>query len=298
MWVALLFFFIIVIALIIILSWFVTSCNCTFDDSAGKILPGGQYKVGDKTYTVPNLPHKILGSEQKPSMERSIPKLPDSYLADLRTLVVAGFQTLRDAKVPFWVTGGTLFSAHVWKHLMPFDDDADVSVMWEDREYLWSPEFARVADQHGLEVTLLRGSTLSMVSREGAAVRLRRKNTTIPIMDIFFTKQIDQGHYAKINSWSAGRVVPNKNETWDTDWLLPLKDEDIDGMLWSLPNQPEKLLKKQYGEKCLETIQSPDRLVKTHKWISLFTNVMQMWKVIHPSAETDSAKLVNPRFRT
>lgn len=296
MWAAVLFFFIIIIAMIIILSWFVTACNCTFDDNAPKILPGGTYKVGDKTYQVPNLPHKILGSEQKPTMTRSIPKLPDPYLADLRSLVTDAFQLLRDARVPFWVTGGTLFSANVWKHLMPFDDDADISVMWEDREYLWSHEFARLADQHGLEVTLLRGSTLTMATREGAAVRLRRKGATIPIMDVFFTKKIDDDHYAKINSWSGGSLSPNKNETWDVDWLLPLRDVDVDGMLWSLPNQPEKLLKKQYGEKCLDSIQSPDRLIKTHKWISLFTNTIGMWKVITPAKETDAAKLVNPRL--
>lgn len=296
MWVAVLFFFIIIFLVIVMLSWFVTSCDGTFDKTSGKILPGGTYKVGEKTYQVPNLPHKILGSEQKLSMTRSIPKLPDQYLIDLKSLVTDAFQTLRDAKVPFWVTGGTLFSAHVWKHLMPFDDDADVSVLWEDREYLWSREFASMAAQKGLEITILRGSTLQFASREGAAVRLRRKNTQIPLMDIFFTKKMDENHYAKINSWSGNTLSPNKNETWDSDWLMPLKDVEIDGMLWSLPNQPEKLLKKQYGDKCLDSIQSPDKLIKTHKWVSLFTNVINMWRIVVPSKETDPAKIVNPRF--
>ena len=47
---------------------------------------------------------------------------------------------------------------------------------------------------------------------------------------------------AAIFATSNGTLYPNKSETWDTDWLLPLHDVDVDGMLWSLPNQPEQML--------------------------------------------------------
>lgn len=295
MWMQFALLFFLIFGMIILLSWFVVSNNCTFDTSGAKLLPGGTYQVGATTYPIPNLPHKILGTEQKASLTRPLPKLPDAYLVRLKELATVSFQLLREAQVPFWVTGGTLFSAHVWHHFMPFDDDIDVSVLWEDRAYLWGPNFAKLAQLSGLEVIALRGSSLSMASREGGGIRLRFKNDYTPMMDIFFTKQIDSSHYAKIDSWVGDSVHANAKEVWNNDWLFPLHDVQIDGLLWTVPHQPEEMLKKQYGPRCMEAIQSPSALVKTHKWITYFSNLVGAWRVQTASAETDRSKLTNPR---
>ena len=189
------FFFFLLICFGVLISWCVVSNDCTFDD---KLLPGQKYSVGDRQYTVPKLPHKIWGSKQTATMDRPLPRLPEKVLTDLRSLIVDGFQTLRAANVPFWCTGGTLFSAVLWKHLMPFDDDVDVSVLWDDRAYLWSPEFAAIADLNGLEIITFRGASLSFATREGAAIRLRKKKTIFPVMDIFFTKCLtDQNKFIR-----------------------------------------------------------------------------------------------------
>lgn len=289
------FFVFLIFGMLILLSWFVVSNDCTFDTSGDKLLPGGTYKVGATTYPIPNLPHKILGTEQKASLTRALPKLPDAYLVRLKELGTKAFQLLREAQVPFWVTGGTLFSAQVWHHFMPFDDDIDVSVLWEDRDYLWGPNFAKLAQLSGLEVVALRGSSLSLASREGGGIRLRFPGEYTPMMDIFFTKQIDSNHYAKIDSWVGDSVHANSKEIWKKDWLFPLHDVQIDGVLWTIPHQPEEMLKKQYGPQCLESIQSPSALVKTHKWITYFTNLVGAWRIQAVSSETDRSKLLNPR---
>lgn len=290
---AVFFLFFLIFGMIILMSWFVVANDCTFDCNA-KLYPGKEYTVNGKTYKVPDLPHKLLGTEQKASRDRPIPKLPDQYLKDLKQLAEKSFQLFRDANVPFWVTGGTLFSAYVWKHFMPFDDDIDVSVPWEDREYVWGQNFAKMASLAGLEAISLRGSSLTLATREGSGIRLRMKNTYVPVLDIFFTKRIDQ-KYCKIDSWMGDTAYPNKREIWEPDWLYPLQKVELDGLVWSLPNQPEKLLRQQYGPNCLDSIQSPDPLVKTHFWVTYFTNYVGAWKVQPISDETNVETLKNPR---
>lgn len=294
MYLAVFFLFFLVVGMLVLLSWFVVSNDCTFDNTV-QLMPGGTYQVGSTQYTVPNLPHKVLGTEQTPSLTRGIPKLPDADLVRLKELGVTAFQLLREAQVPFWVTGGTLFSAHVWHHFMPFDDDIDVSVQWEDREYIWGPNFARLAQLTGLEVMALRGSSLSLATREGGGIRIRFRGEYTPMMDIFFTKKIDEEHYAKIDSWAGDTHNANKKEIWNADWLFPLHETAVDGMVWPVPHQPEALLKKQYGDRCLEAIQSPSPLVKTHKWVTIFTNMVGAWRKQTVSTETNRSKLLNPR---
>lgn len=296
MWLQVLFLLFLVFGMLILLSWFVVSNDCTFERE-DKLLPGSDYQVAGRAYQVPTLPHKVLGSEQTASLTRPMPKLPDEYLNQLRQLGLTAFQLLRDAQVPFWVTGGTLFSAFVWQHFMPFDDDIDVSVLWEDRPYVWSPEFAKLAQLSGLEVVALRGSSLQFATREGGGIRVRFQNTYTPVMDIFFTKQTDESRFVKIDAWLGNTVTTNSKEVWQSDWLFPLQDTEIDGMLWPVPHQPEAMLKQQYGPHCLETIQSPDKLVKTHLWITYFTNLIGAWRVQAVSAESDPALLTNPRTR-
>lgn len=281
------------------MSWFVVANDCTFDCDA-KLLPGKEYVSNGKTYKVPDLPHKIYGTEQRAIKDRPIPKLPDSYLSKLRDLAVRSFQLFRDANVPFWVTGGTLISAHLWQHFMPYDDDIDVSVLWKDREYVWGPEFAKMAQLAGLESVSLRGSSLTLATREGGGIRLRPIGQYVPVLDIFFTKDIpfhdtQEGKLAKIDSWMGDTVNPNKREVWDYDWVFPLRDVVIDDMLWSLPNNPEAMMIKQYGPKCMEWIQSPDPLVKTHYWVTYFTNYVGAWKLRPISNETNVEKLKNSR---
>lgn len=240
------------------------------------IMPGATYTVGERTYKAPLLPHKTYGrAHQEPRLDRPVPMLDEQVLVDLRKLSVDAFDSLRDADIEFWCTGGTLISAVLWKHFMPYDDDIDCATHFKNAPYLYGPEFAKLLKTRGLESFFLRGCSEASATREGAAVRIRRRGTIFPTMDIFFVDQMEDGTWSRVSTWSDG----GKHRTWavpqehwlDTDWLFPIREVEVDGMTWPIGNQPEKMLTQQYGDKWSTYIQSPEPLIKTHSfafWVS------------------------------
>lgn len=267
--------FILTLALAIFIAWVVVS-KSTFKSH---VKPGETYKVGDRTYTVPNLPHKTYGTNEEPSLDKPVPMLDEKFLIELRQLIIDTFDVLREECVPFWVTGGTLISALLWKSLMPYDDDADISVRWEDRAFVWSKEFHRALRKRGLEVFFLRGSSLKFATREGSVVRVRRQGSWTPTLDIFVTKELAEGKWAKINSWNGDTVHHEPKEVWEPGWLFPLREVEVDGMMWPVANQGEKCLDKQYGSNWNKFIQSPKELTATHQFIFGLSNTFGAWRV-------------------
>jgi hypothetical protein len=259
-----------------LISWFTVSYK-TFPRT---VRPGSTYPVGDKTYTVPQLPHKQWKSNQTPSMERPIPILGEQILQDMNELARDLFLALEDANVSAWVAGGTLISAVLWKHLMPFDDDIDLAVDWKHREFLFSPAFATVLDKYNLEPFVLRWASLNRANKDAAAVRVRRKGTTTPTADLFFSKSIDDVQCGTVKSWNGDKVEYFDIETWPQDWIFPVQKIEMDGMVWPLPAQPHKCLDQHYGEKWKTTIQSPPALTRTHQWAFWITNMANVWRVI------------------
>lgn len=268
-----LIFLIIIGLLTVLISWLVLS-DQTYPN---RVKSGSTYKIKGQEYPIPNLPHKMYLSKQEPHIERPIPALAQSTLDNLHTLIQKTFETLTFAKVEFWCTGGTLLSAELWKSLMVYDDDADISVKWTDREYLWSSEFATLCDLRNLEVMMVRGASLTFATKDMATVRLRTKGTTFPHLDIFFTKQIDEDHWAKVDSWSGTEFVTNPKETWNADWLFPLQTRIINNIPFPIANQPEKLLDKQYGPNWRKYIQSPNPYTRSHMWAILITSLFGTW---------------------
>lgn len=267
------------IFLILAVIVFVTWLWMSFSNFPKKVYPGETYQVGDRTYQIPHLPHMVYGSTEKPNIHKPVPMLAEDTLKDLRELIINSFGALKECKVEFWVTGGTLISAMLWKHLMCYDDDCDVSVDWKYREYLWSPEFASFMDKKGLEVFFLRGSSLNMATREGAAVRIRKKGTYVPTVDIFFTKEREDGSYAKVNTWYGDKLTFAKNEVWENkEWIYPIQTHLIDDMEWPLPAKAKAMLDTQYGDEWSTTIKSPNPLTNSHKWAFWISNTFFAWR--------------------
>jgi hypothetical protein len=239
--------------------------------------PGDRYIIAGREYHIPHLPHKTFGSYEKARLNRPVPMLSAQMLRDLRELVNKSVTALDDASVVYWVTGGTLLSAVKWGHLMCYDDDADVSVRWEDREYIWSDKFATLLSLHGLEVFYLRGCDTHFATREGSVVRVRLRGHIVPTLDIFVTKRVGN-KWAKVNTWSGDALTYEATETWDADWLFPLQYVEIDGMRWSLPHRPERMLDQQYSPQWRTEIQSPRFLTKSHVWIFWISNKLGVWR--------------------
>lgn len=258
--------------------------------------PGQSYIVDGRNYHVPHLPHKEYGSKNQPTLDTPIPMLKHQMLIDLRTLILTAFDMLQRAHVTFWVTGGTLISAALWHQLMPYDDDVDIAVNWIDREYVWSPEFGSMADQAGLETFFLRCASLQSATREGSVVRLRRKGTIVPTMDIFFVREKEDGTYAKVNTWSSqGSLTYEPRETWHKEWLYPLQTLPVDGMTWPVAHAYPEMLTLQYGPHWSTLIQSPNPLTKSHAWAFWISNQAGAWITGPKSTRTDPLQWVNPR---
>ena len=289
LWVVLLLFCAVVAATAIM--W----AKVSYDTFPNNLKPGEEYEIDGRKYRVPNLPHKRYKSNGKSDINSDVPMLDKNMLSDLRSLIDCTFSTLRESETEFWVTGGTLISAILWKHLMCYDDDCDIAVNWKDREYIWGEKFTTLLHLNGLETFFLRGATLNTATREGSCVRVRKKGTIVPTLDIFFVKERDDGKFAKVNTWSGNTITYNEpSELWDSaEWIYPLHEENIDGMIWPIANRGEDMLDRQYTPEWRHEIQSPDPMTKSHSFAFGITNFFGAWRIGKPSSEEDRTKLIN-----
>lgn len=263
-----------------IVVWMSTSYN-TFPR---QVMPGNNFTVGDKEYKIPIMPHKTFQSKESASVTKPIPVLSEKMLLDLRNLIEQTFGVMRNMKVPFWVTGGTLISAILWGYLMPYDDDADVSILFRDKDKLWNQDFFEQCKAENLEVFVMRGVTKEYApTKEMSALRVRKKGSYGPVIDIFFLDwDEEQNRWAHVNGWNKDQIYfDHKNEVWEKEWLLPLQDTPVDGMIWPIPAQPEKMLTKHYGAEWKTVIKSPSPLFKSHQWAFWVSNTFGAWKVLN-----------------
>lgn len=216
--------------------------------------PGEKYKVGEREYTFPSLP--IVN---RPKDNQRVPILSEAYMLRMRDIYQKVQDTLNECNIEHWVSGGSLISWYRDGALNPCDDDLDAHVCMENREFLWSPEFAAKAREHGLRVKTLRVASLKMATREGAAIRLHLSDHNTPAYDLFFEApypdKTEDGRpqIAKVDSWTGtNKFKFNKRETWAKDAVFPLQKKSIDGLTVYLPNKPEVLLKTQYGDKVMQ----------------------------------------------
>lgn len=248
--------------------WYVVASRKYTD----KILePGETYTVGTRKYRFPKLPIKAGAAAV----------LKAEFLLSQRELLVDMTQLLDKVNVPHWCSGGTLLGFVRHGTFMPWDDDIDLHVSWIHREYLWSPEFASAAAEKGLEVFTLKGASLDFATKEGAAIRLRRKGTYTPVCDVFFVAVKGPSQVAKVDSWrNQGKKGKfSTKEVWHTDDLFPVQTKHVDGLQLPMPHHPEKLLQRQYGENVLREIYARPVLL-SHQ--TVFESLNWVWKIHRP----------------
>jgi hypothetical protein len=273
-----------VVAVLLTLGTWIHMSYHTFPD---RVLPGASYQVGPHTMQVPLLPHKRYKSKEEARLDRPVPKLPDETLLAIHELGKGIHDTLGEVEVPHWMTGGSLIGLLLWNSTMVYDDDIDMAVNWDYRAYLWSPAFATKLAERDLEAFYLRGSSLKWATREGAAVRVRKRGTVVPTCDIFFVKEVGDGTWAKVNSWSEwNRVVYEPKETWQPGWLFPLRHVHAQGVDWPVGHDAESMLTAQYGPAWSQQILSPSPLTASHRWAFTFTNWVSAWRVGKPEPDS------------
>lgn len=267
-----------------VISWIIKSKQ-TFPR---RLMPGETYKVDGQIHRVPYLPHKIYQSKQEPRIDRPVPCLSDENLVGLRKLMIGSFSVLDDMKLPYWVTGGTLLGQQLWGHQMCYDDDIDVSLLFRHKNLIWHPDFFQKLDEQNLEAFVLRGVNRDWApTRVMSALRIRKKGTEGPVMDLFFLDwDPAQKKWAHVNGWKKNAqgdeevYYDQTTEVWEKEWLFPLQRVESDGFTWSIPHEPRLMLDKHYGPEWSTMIKSPKALLRSHEWAFWISNRFSAWKIL------------------
>jgi len=218
--------------------------------------------ISNEPYTnielTPGMPYEVAGRKYVfPATEDIINKphlLKTEVIESIREILMRAHKMFDELKIEYHVTGGTLMGIAKHKTIpMPWDDDADICVDWENRDYFWTPDFRTIAARHGLDVRYLKHNTLTHADHHGACVRLQLLGGGYETCDIFFWKKVADQVW-KIDSWDGDTVYPNAKEQFKYDDVFPRKKSVVDGMEVMLPHNPEALLVQQYGAKVLHTI--------------------------------------------
>ncbi len=232
-----------VLLIAVAISWIVLS-DAPYTDTV--LEPGQPYEVAGRQYIFPLVEEmsgvpRLLKSDVIEALRDILQRTHDLFIEDL--------------KIDYHITGGTLMGAIKHRAIpMPWDDDADLCVDWEKRDFLWSQDFRHAAERRGLAVRYLKHNTLERADVHGAGVRLQLLNgNRYETCDVFFWK-LHNKKICKIDSWNGDVIEPNPREQFEIKDVYPRRLENIDGLNIMLPSNPEALLKQQYGDKVMKVI--------------------------------------------
>ena len=232
---------------------------------------GEEYFVYGRQYKLPDAPEGTINTTE-------FPLLHDWYLQESRELLIAGTKLLTANKVKYWLSGGTLLGFTRHGTIIPWDDDIDVHVLHEHREYLMGDDFVKAARQCNLEVLELRGTSQKACSRDQACVRIRFTGKSCPIMDIFFVAE-DGEHMTKVNGWknTSELDLSSTKEHWLRTDVFPLVEKEYDsGLKLMVPQNPVQMLQTQYGDNVM-TDYRPVPILLSHQAVhSLFSQAYRV----------------------
>lgn len=274
------FYWIVIILFVAVAAWFYVSKT----NFSRKVSLGGQFRVGERYYPV--IPAGIesvkiaSGPELKDWSKTQITILSESFLLDLRQLLVATLKSLEEHRVECWLSGGTLLGFIRHGTIMPWDDDVDLHAKYADLPRLWSdPTWIQILARNGLEQITLFFATATRAEKNGAALRIRKKGTNTPVLDIFFEepREAEGGgtEWVKLDGWNGKRLNWSTKEIWPSDVLFPIQKKMVDDIMVPLPAQPEKMLKIQYGPTALTSVVTRPVLF-SHE--TPFTLLSAVWK--------------------
>ena len=112
---------------------------------------------------------------------------------------------------------------------------------------MFSEDFRNLLNKHGLDTLFMIGSDEKFSYYKGG-LRIKMLEHLNPVMDIFFVTNVSDNKISKIENWIGDDFALNSRETWDKGDIFPIKSEKIDDLPIKLPNNPHKVLSKQYSD--------------------------------------------------
>lgn len=244
---------------VVVLSYYSTA------NYGARIYPGDHYTVGPRGYTVPDLP-----------LEGPARRLTEGYMKAQRKLLSSVIGLLNDAGIECWLSGGTLLGFTRHGTFIPWDDDIDMHVCWEHKDFMFSQRFCDDAKAHGLEVIFLIGCSAKRTTKESGAVRLRNAGTSTPVCDVFFVKQREgEARVGKVDSWQNKTVVFNSAEDWEKNDIFPITNTYVDGLMLPVPHKPVRVLERQYGNRVMSRMFARSTLF-SHQYVYSF--LFLLWR--------------------
>lgn len=215
------------LALVVFLLW---------EGPIGSILarPGIKYQVGPHHQSIPKIE---FGSE------RTFLIKPD-VLAEMRNLFLYMHQLLSESGIDYWISIGTLLGACRHEGFIPWDDDIDINVRYED--------FAKIqALQARIEKDGFR------LSKAGGGFKVTYNNKyRYPYLDLIFVAE-NNGRYElcfpidQNGNCTFGKAKEWPNEYFYSEDTFPLRLVPFEDFQVYAPQAMDKVVKQIYGEQAL-----------------------------------------------
>lgn len=166
---------------------------------------------------------------------------PECCKRHIRTILADVGALLDDLGVTWWADYGTLLGALRHGGLIPWDKDADLGILAEDRAKLLSafPLLLSV----GYYPTYAPPKPNNRF-RTGDRVKVRLSQRNHTNTDIFIWEKRPDGMLDRINYIGADLF---KGRSFPESWLYPIRRADFDGIDIALPAEAEKLVEHRYG---------------------------------------------------
>jgi lipopolysaccharide cholinephosphotransferase len=187
-------------------------------------------------------------------------QIPRSHFLLLHILLKLTTDVLNKYNIKYWADGGSLLGSVRDKGIIPWDDDIDIGILYEDEEkmkkYIYEElndkDFFIMAEDNTKEpikytTKVLCNDFLTKVYIPNLWMKKDDKIVGTPTLDIFSYKR--SGDDVILASSQQRKVF--KNCYYKKSELFPLKEVDFNHNKIMIANEPKGYLFRYYGDDCL-----------------------------------------------